>query len=105
MILLIGPIPFVPPTHVIVIHPAPRALSVVEFALIDIPIAVDLNPIPRIHELLRLGLGSDRPENGLGGAGGGGGELEEGERAAEGRKAGEGKVEGDEEGTGEGKCG
>lgn len=83
IILLIDPIALISPTHVIVIHAASRALSMVEFAFIDVPIAVDTYPGAGIRPLLRLGLGADGPKDGQGeaaGEGGGGGGGEETER-------------------------
>lgn len=43
IVLAIDPLSFVPSTHVKVIHPAPRALALVELSLVNIPIAVSLH--------------------------------------------------------------
>ncbi|MQL87367.1 hypothetical protein Taro_019910 [Colocasia esculenta] len=66
VVFVIDPVPFVPPTHVIVVHPAPRAPAPVELTLVHITVAVHLNPRPRGRALLRLGfhIGADGPENG-----------------------------------------
>ncbi|WVZ23915.1 hypothetical protein V8G54_002459 [Vigna mungo] len=44
IILPINPIPFITPTHVIVINPTSPTLSLLEFTLVHIPIAVNLHP-------------------------------------------------------------
>lgn len=65
IVLAVDPVPFVAAAHVVVVYSAPRALAIVELALVDVPVAVDLDPGTRDGLLVRLGLrtGADGPEH------------------------------------------
>lgn len=46
VVLLVDPVSFVSPTHVIVVYAAPGALAPVKLTLVHVPIAVNLDPGP-----------------------------------------------------------
>lgn len=63
IILAIDPIPLVPPTPTIIIHPTPRTLPSVKLPLVNVAVSEHLHPAPRRHALLRLRPRPDRPEH------------------------------------------
>lgn len=65
IILLIYPITFIPPTHMIVINPTSWTLSSIKFTLINILITINLHPRPRIWPFLQFWLRPNWPKNRL----------------------------------------
>lgn len=110
VVLAIDPIALVPTAHVIVIDAASRALALVELPLVDVTVAVDLDPAAGVSSFLRLGSRPDGPEDRQRRPGESrcGGELD-GERPSEeqanGREARESEIEREKESGGESKSG
>lgn len=97
IVLAVNPVTFKPAAHGIVIYAAAGALALVELSLVNVTVAVELDPAPGASPLVRFRARADGPENGQRIVGRRGGEGAcEGREARDGEEKGGGETKGGE---------
>lgn len=103
IVLAVKPVTFKPAAHGIVVDAAAGALSLVKLSLVNVTVAIELDPAPRASPPVRFRARADGPENGqMVGRRGGEGTCEE---QSDRRESRDGEIQGEEKGGGETKGG